>query len=504
MKKTLSRIISLLLAAVTIVSAMPVLASAPDAPVLNYKIDEYGSAMLEWNEISYYSTYNVYMSTDGINFSICEEDICSEQYYIYNQSGKGMTYYYVTAVSTTYHYDLDCDEYVTTEESQPSNIVAVPQCSCETVNAYGDSYDGEIRIGWSCGYASEPADKNYDGFIVYFAVGSNELSPIATVPANSYNSKSEYRYSYSYVVTNNASAGTYRYLVATYTVIDGVTYTRPDFEETETLTVYMNSPELTVKTKSVKLKWDKATGVDCYEIWQSKNDKAFKKIATVGSDVSKYTVKNIDTYKNSYRYYIVCISGGVKSCQSYYASCDNPELRFSTVKKLKKKKTTVDVVNTRTKKTTKAWTVSLTSADRKTLDKWTKKNFKKGWTDYQKITYALNWINTKVTYAKGGSYNKIASKTYVDAIFNKKLGQCLQYNGAAAMLLTYMGYDVRIVQGWRGYSMSNKWSHYWCEIKIDGKWYLVETGNHQDGLSPCFAVPYRQTGGYMLNQKVAK
>ena len=91
----------------------------------------------------------------------------------------------------------------------------------------------------------------------------------------------------------------------------------------------------------------------------------------------------------------------------------------------------------------------------------------------QKAQYTLEWINQNVHYAKGNDYNKIASRSYVDAIFNKKAGQCLQYNGAYAMMLTYLGFEARIIQGWRG-TPKNKWSHYWCEMKIDGKWYYFD------------------------------
>lgn len=122
----------------------------------------------------------------------------------------------------------------------------------------------------------------------------------------------------------------------------------------------------------------------------------------------------------------------------------------------------------------------------------------------QKAQYTLEWINQNVHYAKGSDYNKIASRSYVDAIFNKKAGQCLQYNGAYAMMLTYLGFEARIIQGWRG-TPKNKWSHYWCEMKIDGKWYLMETGNNEDsGDWMHFCQTYRNAGGYMLNGKAAK
>ena len=236
-----------------------------------------------------------------------------------------------------------------------------------------------------------------------------------------------------------------------------------------------------------------------YEVYQ--NDKC---IATVSGDKNSYTVNGVDNYKKDYTYYIKAYKNSICVSQSYQGSSDVGENRFRAAKKLKKKKNTITVVNTRTKKNGTAWTVSLSKKDKSILNKFAKKHFKKGWSDMQKAQYTLEWINRKVDYAKGAKYNKIAGLSYVDAIFNKKSGQCLQYNGAYAIMLTYLGYEARIVQGWRG-TPKYKWSHYWCEIKIDGKWYLMETGNYKDsGDWSYFCATYRNAGGYMLNGKVAK
>lgn len=41
-------------------------------------------------------------------------------------------------------------------------------------------------------------------------------------------------------------------------------------------------------------------------------------------------------------------------------------------------------------------------------------------------------------------------------------------------MMAYLGYDVNLVQGWVG-GVGNQ--HFWCEVHINGKTYVMETGN---------------------------
>lgn len=513
MKRTISKIISIILASAILIGAMPVFAVELSAPVISASIDEFGDCELSWEPVVNATEYKVYESNDGVNFSLYDR-VSSTSTSIWQGEDKQMKYYYVTAVTSYWEDVLDgeyYDEVWREYESQPSNIISLPSYRSSTVwccveNVYGDGNPYIEFDIWQTN--NEPLDKRYDGYKIFISENNAEFRELATLPLTQavYDSTDSYGdnlYKCRYTFPSKLSLGNYKLVAATYALINGVVYCQPDFENFEELKILVDAPKATVKTKSVKLSWEKVKGADAYQIWQIKKGKE-KLVATVKGSKTSYTVKNVDTYKYSYSYYITCLSNGVSFCESDYAYTDDEEARFRAAKKSKKKKSYVTVVNTRTKKTTTAWNVPITKNDKKIMDRWMKKNFKKCLPEYEKIMYVLWWINSKVTYAEGGKYNKIANCSYAEAIFEKKLGQCLQYNGAAAMLLTYMGYDVRIVQGWRGYSMKNKWSHYWAEINIDGKWYLVETGNHQDGLSPHLATPYRQTGGYMLNQKPAK
>lgn len=504
MKKLAVKIIAVIMCVVSVVTIAPISAFAakPNAPSLFYNTDEWSSGYLSWTANNeYVDYYNIYFSTDGVNYSYYD-DSYSAEYYLNSDMTKGLYYFYVTAVNTYYDYNNDYG-YEVIEESAPSNVVSVTRYRSYTPYSY--CYDGEVEWSYYT-YDDEILGSEFDGFNIYVSDLSGAYNLYASVPVYSYSrATADGSYYYSFSLKNLLSQpGTYNIVVSTYAYIGGAMYCNPDFTNVETYTVYMDDPVLTTKTKSQIIKWKKVNGAQAYQIWQTKSNGKAKLIATLPANKTSYTVKKVDNYKKDYSYRVSCISNGVEFCTSYWMSASNSEARFRAAKKSKKKLSKVKVVNTRVSKTKTAWTATLSKKDRKTLDKFAKKHFKKGWTDYQKITYTMNWINKKVTYAKGGKFNKIANKTYVDAIFNKKLGQCLQYNGACAMFLTYLGYEARIVQGWRGYSKKNKWSHYWCEIKVDGRWYLVETGNHSDGLTPTFCVPYRETRGYMLNNKVAK
>lgn len=85
-----------------------------------------------------------------------------------------------------------------------------------------------------------------------------------------------------------------------------------------------------------------------------------------------------------------------------------------------------------------------------------------------------------------------------------KLGQCAQYNGAMAAMTAYLGYDACVIQGYRGSYSGYHWQHFWCEVNIQGRRYLMETGNYgKDGSWSYFMCPYEQTSGYVINQQAA-
>ena len=118
-------------------------------------------------------------------------------------------------------------------------------------------------------------------------------------------------------------------------------------------------------------------------------------------------------------------------------------------------------------------------------------------TNLEKIYAAYKYIQMNYSYARGWDlYSQIWDKTPVDAVFNYHLAQCLQYNGAIAEVLAYMGYDVKIVEGMRGRAFNedgvseDKWNHYWMELYLNGNTYLIEVGQPEDNWYGSFMVFY--------------
>ncbi len=140
----------------------------------------------------------------------------------------------------------------------------------------------------------------------------------------------------------------------------------------------------------------------------------------------------------------------------------------------------------------------LRTNDWATLEKFAKEHFTKDMTKAEKVAYTLNWINKNVWYGtvQDGGWAKLIAMcnngtfSYVNCIFNHKIGQCNCYNGALASMMLYLGYDAHLVMGYRGRTDekgkdrggSNHWQHFWCEVKINGKTYVMEAGNYgEDG-----------------------
>lgn len=122
------------------------------------------------------------------------------------------------------------------------------------------------------------------------------------------------------------------------------------------------------------------------------------------------------------------------------------------------------------------YSFTLTSADKATLAAFAKKHFTAGMTREEQLWTTLEWIHYNVDYAYvGAKWNAIANKTLVDAIFNYKSGQCLQYNGAMCAMLVYLGYDAHM-EFQR--DSSTGWQHFLCWVTINGKNYRMETGNY--------------------------
>ena len=119
------------------------------------------------------------------------------------------------------------------------------------------------------------------------------------------------------------------------------------------------------------------------------------------------------------------------------------------------------------------FTIHLSDNDIAIIEQFAAEHFPEDSTIAEKLYITHQWIHYNVDYARGDKWNAIVDKSYVDAIFNYRMGQCVQYNGAMAAVLAYYGYDVYMVRGWTDPGCQ----HYWTECVLDGNTYLVETGN---------------------------
>lgn len=275
--------------------------------------------------------------------------------------------------------------------------------------------------------------------------------------------------------------------------------TTPLFQPTVTGALYK---------KSIKLTWEKNAKADGYIIYRRTVKKTSlsgrKKLATVSKNSKRTFTDTTINPKYTY-YYTVCAYKKIGS-KTYY-SLDGSYCQSNTPSTILagaqlKKRTSFKIYNTQGSKTT-YYTYTISERDQKVLKKFAEKHFKKGMSREEKLRYTLNWINKKVTYAVGNDWNKISGKGFADAIFTYRLGQCVQYNGAMAEMMAYLGYDAYLIQGYRGdYSAGRYWQHFWCEVKINGRVYLMETGNYGcDGNWSYFLTPYSETSGYIKNKK---
>lgn len=296
---------------------------------------------------------------------------------------------------------------------------------------------------------------------------------------------------------------TYKYRVRACVKIDEKTYNGAYVYFTVKTKLF--SPQkvkLSVSKGKNTVSWGKKSNANGYYVYRYDDNKGtYKRIYTAKSkNTTKYIDKAVKNYGN-YTYWVVAYKKDgnktVKSARSEYVGNLDPSVIANCVKL--KPKTSYKVYNAQGSKTVHSGTVTLSKKDIKTLDKFAKKHFKSGWSNYDKVRYTLLWIHNNVKYAKASKdWNKISGKSYVDAIFNYKLGQCAQYNGALAAMMTHMGYDVQLIRGYRYYNSQ----HFWTECKINGLTYVMECGNKKDGAWYYIFEPYKYTNGYTKNGKM--
>lgn len=123
-------------------------------------------------------------------------------------------------------------------------------------------------------------------------------------------------------------------------------------------------------------------------------------------------------------------------------------------------------------------TYYVTTKDKLIMDEFAAEHFTPDMTDYDRLEYTWNWLHDNITYADGvngrPTYAEVYPLGFVEACFVRKAGQCIQYNGAFAYMMAYMGYDSYLLEQWNG--ENNTKQHFATEAYISGKYYSTEVG----------------------------
>ncbi len=196
---------------------------------------------------------------------------------------------------------------------------------------------------------------------------------------------------------------------------------------------------------------------------------------------------------------MVCTAGGVSASSSGYIA-RNSKTALARLKSAEESLTphrSVKVYNFQGNASA-GYTYKMDKEDLAILKAFAKEHFTDKMSAADKVAYTMEWIHTKVQYANTSAlWAKITGKSWVEAIFECRTGQCAQYNGALACMMAYLGYDSSLVQGYRG-SKGSVWQHFWAQVKIDGKTYLVEAGNRgKSGDWYYLCAKYSETKGYV-------
>ncbi|MBR6872745.1 MAG: leucine-rich repeat protein [Ruminococcus sp.] len=239
----------------------------------------------------------------------------------------------------------------------------------------------------------------------------------------------------------------------------------------------------------ITLNWTKAIQADGYEIWKAYIDTQDAKISGIAAELYKtissgtttgtsFTVSDDDLFYG-YGVRAYKIVNGTK----YYGNYAFFHRGSSVVARINgltpsKSRTSYNEVNVQGSKDA-VYPHTLTAASKKAIEDFAKKYFTSGMTNGEKVLVTLNYIRKNFTYNTGW---KIKSSQYISGSYAHNalvahLGQCNDYNGAIAELLTYLGYEPKLLIG---YVYRPTTQHYWTEITIGKNTYLIEGGISKD------------------------
>lgn len=257
MKKVFLKSISVFLCIVCILGAVPLCASAAEvyAPVVSKDYEGLDYVDLTWNDTYPVDNYNVYLSSDGYNFSYYKSVFSN--YTSIMDLPKGRYFAYVTSKTSS------AGEYGE-QESTPSNVVdfIIGDRSMQYIYTDYDENSGNINVSWSSYYnQGESADKYSDGYMVFMSQNGSEYKCVATISPNAFSSVNSRYYEYTYSYYTGKVPSKYSFAVCSFVSCGGVNYYQFDAQYAEDITVYLGELTLTTKTKSEKIKWKNITAL---------------------------------------------------------------------------------------------------------------------------------------------------------------------------------------------------------------------------------------------------
>ncbi len=299
--------------------------------------------------------------------------------------------------------------------------------------------------------------------------------------------------------------------ILVYSAFMGSAETKIDFVsflDNQIETEYLDAPQIIVgkKKEGAIIKWEPDMYATGYEIYRydgmSVGSNNYKLIDTITGDyISSYT----DKYSNSssphcykIRAFRTQANGTI---YSEYSNTDVDYNRNSILNAAELESHGSFKVYNRQHEETTSYDYTLSEEDYAILDLFAAEHFPEGATREAQLWTTFYWIHTNVNYARTTEqWDSIAGKSWVEAIFVDRTGQCAQYNGAMTAMMAYLGYDVCLVRGWRGYVDGNYWQHFWPEVVIDGTTYIMECGNlGKSGDWYYFLETYDNTKKYICN-----
>ena len=234
-------------------------------------------------------------------------------------------------------------------------------------------------------------------------------------------------------------------------------------EDVVSATVKLSAPVVTrchsYNNKNVKLCWSCTPKAKGYQIYKY-TGKKWKRIKTINKKSTlTYTDKKVKegkTYKYKIRSYSV-VSG-----KKIYSS-------FSSVRKVSLKRLTVRGDY----KANSVYGPSLNSSQlmqvRRVVQSFKTNYIRKGMSEYDKALAAFLYLRSNCSYARRGLQYNNANNAWGALVYNE--AQCSGFARAMKALCDGVGVKCKYVHA---NSKAVNPSHQWNEIRINGKWYIVD------------------------------